>query len=302
MFCFTLFFGGGYQYLKSFGLVINLDKKGVRQLVRKIADVLISKGCAALIEEDMAENLGLPELGVPRNLFYEKAECMIVLGGDGTLLRTARKAVGTGTPFIGINLGHMGFLTEIDIPEALPALEKLLDGEYDIEERMMLEANVYRQGKLVQSMKGLNDAVIASGAFARLILLEVYVNSDYVNTYPTDGLIIATPTGSTAYSLSAGGPLVAPNVDLMLLTPICSHALLARPLVIAPESIFKIVILSNQEVMLTIDGQQGISLCQYDQIIVSRSPDKARLIRLRGRSFFEVLRNKFNQEGDRNGA
>jgi NAD+ kinase len=298
-----LFFRGGSQHLKSFGLVVNLDKKGVRKLVREVAYVLISKGCTALIEEDMAATLGMPELGVPRNLFYEQAECMIVFGGDGTLLGTARNVIRTGIPFIGINLGHMGFLTEIDIPEALLSLEKLLDGKYDIEERMMLQAHVYREGKLLQRLTGLNDAVITKGAFSRLIVLDVYVNGDYVNTYHTDGMIIASPTGSTAYSLSAGGPLVVPNVDLMLLTPICPHALWARPMVIAPKSIIKMVIRSNQgEVMLTMDGQQGISLCQYDQVIVSRSPEKARLIRLGGRSFFEVLRNKFNQEGDRNGA
>ncbi|TEB06670.1 putative inorganic polyphosphate/ATP-NAD kinase [Pelotomaculum schinkii] len=289
--------------MNSFGLVVNLNKKGVRKLVRQITGWLTGRGCTVLIEEDIAAQLELPGFGVPKNRLYELAECMIVFGGDGTLLGTARKVAGTGTPIIGLNMGHMGFLTEIDLPEALPALEKLLDGEYDIEERMMLQANVYRQDKLVEQLVGLNDAVIAKGAFARLIQLEAHVNNEYINTYPTDGLIIASPTGSTAYSLSAGGPLVTPNLELMLLTPICPHALWARPLIIAPESIVKIIILSSQEeVMLTMDGQHGFNLYQYDQVLVSRSPQKARLVRLRGRGFFEVLRKKFHQEGDRNGA
>ena len=289
--------------MNCFGLVVNLNKKGVRKLVRIIAEQLTSEGCTVLIEENNAALLGLPDYGVPNSRLYEQAECMIVFGGDGTLLGTARKVASTGTPIIGINLGHMGFLTEIDIPETLPALKKLLDGEYDIEERMMLQAHVYRQDKLVEQMVGLNDAVIAKGAIARLILLETHVNDEYVNTYPTDGLIIASPTGSTAYSLSAGGPLVTPDLDLMLLTPICPHALWARPLIISPQSVIKIIILSRQgEVMLTMDGQHSFSLCQYDQVIVSRSPQKARLIRLRGRSFFEVFRKKLKEEGDRNGA
>lgn len=289
--------------MKVFGLVVNLTKKRVLSLVRSVADVLISKGCTVIIENEMAATLEMPEFGVPTDLFYQMAECIIVFGGDGTLLGAARKAVGSKTPFLGINLGHLGFLTEIDIPEALPSLQKLLDGEYDIEERMMLQAQVHRQGRLLEPMIGLNDAVITKGAFARMIRLETYVNNNYVNTYPTDGMIIASPTGSTAYSLSAGGPLVDPNVDLMLMTPICSHALWARPMVIAPDSVIKMVVFSDQgEVMLTIDGQQGINLCQCDEVIVSRAPEKARLVRLSGRSFFEVLRNKFNVEGDHNSA
>ncbi|MDD4237826.1 MAG: NAD(+)/NADH kinase [Desulfotomaculaceae bacterium] len=289
--------------MNSFGLVVNLNKKGVRKLVRQVADCLIRRGCSVLIEEGIAAHLELPEFGVPKSRLYELAECVIVFGGDGTLLGTARKVAETGTPIIGINMGHLGFLTEIDIPEALPALEKLLDGEYYIEERMMLQAHVYRQDKLVEHMVGLNDAVITKGAFARLIYLEAHVNDEYINTYPTDGMIIASPTGSTAYSLSAGGPLATPDLELMLLTPICPHALWARPLLVAPESVIKIVSLSSQgEVMLTVDGQHGLSLCQYDQVLVSRSPQKARLVRLRGRRFFDVLRKKLNEEGDRNGA
>lgn len=287
--------------MNSFGLVVNLTKKGVRTLVGEIADWLTSKGCTVLIEEDIAAFLELPGLGVSKSRLFELAECIIVFGGDGTLLGTARKVAGTGTPIIGINMGHMGFLTEIDIPEALPCLEKLLNGEYDIEERMMLQAHVYRQDKLVEQLVGLNDAVITKGAFARLILMEAYVNGDYINTYPSDGLIVASPTGSTAYSLSAGGPLASPALDLMLLTPICPHSLWARPMVIAPDSIVKIIISSQGEVMLTMDGQHGFNLCQYDQVVVTRSPLKARLVRLRGRSFFEVLRKKLKEEGERNG-
>ncbi len=289
--------------MDTFGLVVNLNKKGVRELVEQIVQWLESKGRSVLIHENTARALGLARLGVSQNHLVERAQCMIVFGGDGTLLRTARKVARSGTPIIGVNLGHLGFLTEIDVPEALPALEKLLHDEYYIEERMMLEASVYREGRMVEHLAGLNDAVIAKGAFARLILLETYVNDDYVNTYPSDGLIVASPTGSTAYSLSAGGPLVTPELDLLLLTPICSHNLWSRPMIFAPDSIIKVVILSSQgEVMLTVDGQHGFSLNKNDQVVVKRASAKAKFIRLEGRNFFELLRKKLTEDGERNGA
>lgn len=291
--------------MNRFGLVVNLNKKGARLLVRQIVDRLTGRGCSVLIAEDSAADLELPEFGVPKSHLYELAECIIVFGGDGTLLGTARQvaAAGTGTPIIGINLGHMGFLTEIDVPEALPCLDLLLDGKYYIEERMMLQAQVYRQDKLVEQLVCLNDAVITNGAFARIIHLEAYVNDEYINTYSSDGLIVASPTGSTAYSLSAGGPLATPDLELMLITPICPHALWARSLLVGPDSIVKVKVLNSQgEVMLTMDGQHGFNLCQHDQVLVSRFPQKARLVRLRERGFFEVLRKKLNEKGDRNGA
>lgn len=286
--------------MNTFGLVLNLEKEGISELVGQIVHWLEDRGCEVLINEDNARPLGLDRLGVSQGQLVERAQCMMVLGGDGTLLRTARKVAGAGTPIIGVNLGHLGFLTEVDIPDVFPALGKLLKGQFHIEERMMLEALVYRRGKIVERSVGLNDAVITKGAFARLILLETFVNDEYINTYPADGLIVASPTGSTAYSLSAGGPLVTPELDLMLLTPICPHSLWARPVVIDPRGIIKVKILSSRgEVMLTMDGQHGFSLMQDDQVVVRRAPQKARFLRLKGRNFFEVFRKKLKEEGDR---
>ncbi|MGI6491754.1 MAG: NAD(+)/NADH kinase [Peptococcaceae bacterium] len=280
--------------MKSFGLVINLNKKGVRELVMQIADCFTAKGCSILIEEDKAELLDLPQFGVPKEHLYELADCIIAFGGDGTLLGTARKVAVTGKPILGINMGHLGFLTEIDLPEVLPYMEKLVDGEYEIDERMMLQAQVYRQDRVVEELVCLNDAVISKGAFSRIILLEIEVNDEYVNTFPADGMIVATPTGSTAYSLSAGGPLVTPDMDLMMMTPICPHALWARPLLIAPSSVVKIKLLPSQgEIMLTMDGQHGFSLRQDDYVLLRQAPYKAKLIRLKKRSFFDILRKKF---------
>lgn len=282
------------------GLMVNLKKKGVVCLVGEIVRWLENRGCKVLVEKAAAGAIGLARLGTAPKSLVEQAECVIVLGGDGTLLRTTRKFALAGTPIIGVNLGHLGFLTEIDLPEVLPALEKLLSGQYIIDERMMLEAQVYRDGQVVEQFVGLNDAVITKGAFARLITLETYVNEQYVNTYPADGLIIASPTGSTAYSLSAGGPLVTPDLDLMLITPICPHTLWARPLVVGPESVIKVVVLSSQgEVKLTMDGQHGFRLLQHDQVVLNRAPGKAKFIRLQGRGFFDVLRKKLKEESVR---
>ncbi|MDF9407467.1 MAG: putative inorganic polyphosphate/ATP-NAD kinase [Pelotomaculum sp. PtaB.Bin013] len=288
--------------MNTIGLVINLNKRGVVSLVENIVNWLEDRGCTVLIAQETAASIGFARLGVTEKHLIEQAECVIVLGGDGTLLRTTRELAESGKPITGINLGHLGFLTEIDIPEVIPALEKLLAGQYYIEERMMLEALVYRENKIVERALGLNDAVITNGAFARLIHLETYVNNEYVNTYPSDGLIIASPTGSTAYSLSAGGPLVTPDLNLMLITPICPHTLWARPLVVAPESTVKVVILSGrEEVMLTMDGQLGFKLLQSDQVMIRQASQKARFLRLKGRGFFELLGKKLREEGDRSG-
>jgi len=286
--------------LKTFGLVVNLNKKGVFELVGQIAHWLEEKGCSVLIADAIARLLDLARLGVSEEQLYDQAECVLVFGGDGTMLWTARRVVRTGTPIIGINLGHLGFLTEIDVPEVLPALEKLLEGQYHVEERMMLEAQVHRQGNVIVKLVGLNDAVITNSSIARLIQLDTFVNDEFVNRYFADGMIIASPTGSTAYSLSAGGPLVTPDHDLILLTPVCSHSLWARPIVITPESVIKVVLVSDRgEGMLTMDGQHGYILRQSDQVVVRRSEQKAKFLRLIGRNFFEVLRKKLKEEGER---
>ncbi|MCL6639413.1 MAG: NAD(+)/NADH kinase, partial [Firmicutes bacterium] len=213
--------------MQTLGLVVNMQKKGVRELAGQIVRLLEEKGLAALVDEETAAALDMSRIAAGQEELMRRAECMLVLGGDGTILRTARKVAAAGTPVLGVNFGQLGFLTEIDIPELVPALDQLLAGRYYIDERMMLESHVFRRDELVSHAIGLNDAVITKGAFARLILLETYVNDEHVSTYPADGLIVASPTGSTAYSLSAGGPLVAPDLNLMLITPICPHTLWA---------------------------------------------------------------------------
>jgi len=287
--------------MKTIGLDINVQKIADCGLVGDIVDWLEKKGCTVLLREETAVTVGLPRLGVSEQYFGDQSEVIIVLGGDGTLLSITRKLAAAAKPIVGINLGRLGFLTEIDIPEVIPALEKLLSGDYYIEERMLLEALVCRENEIVEQSFGLNEAVITNGVIARLFYLETYVDEEFVNIYPANGLIIASPTGSTAYSLSAGGPLVTPDMDLMLITPICPHSLWARPIVVSPDSTVRVKILSTgqEEVMLTLDGQHGIHLLGTDQVIVRRAAERARFLRFKERGFFDLLRKKLREERTR---
>ena len=281
--------------MKTIGLIVNMKKQNAVMLIEKIIDLIEKQNCSAVMPETIAAALGLPKYGWPPQ-DLAKTDCLVVLGGDGTLLVSARKAAPSGIPVLGVNMGNLGFLTEVDVPDLTEALEKLIRGEYVIEERMMLDAGVYRNGTLVWQSLALNDTVISKGAFARLIYLETLVDEEYVTTYPADGLIVATPTGSTAYSLSAGGPLVPPNLELMLVTPICPHLLWARPLVIGAESRVKVNILSElDEIMLTLDGQYGFKLQKKDSVVLSRSPHRAKFIRLKPSRFFYLLREKLSE-------
>jgi len=282
--------------LRAIGLVVNLNKDRISELVRELVAWLEEKNCRIVMEAKAAQTLGLFEPGYPIEQMIKEVDCLIVLGGDGTLLRTARQAAPAGVPLLGVNLGHLGFLTEIELPELLVSLDKLFQKKYYVEERMMLEVKVYRANQVVEQAIALNDAVISKGAFARLIFLQTKVNGEQVNTYPADGLIIATPTGSTAYSLSAGGSLVTPELELMLLTPICPHALWARPLVVSAISTIEVTLLASpEEVVLTIDGQRGFHLDCHDLIQVKKAAAYARFIRLKKHDFFYLLRQKLHE-------
>ncbi len=284
---------------RSVGIMANLGKKGVEELVRHIYGWFLNRGMSVLMQKELALMIGCGS-GVPTlEDMVGKIECLLVFGGDGTILSSARTVARSNVPVLGVNFGHLGFLTEIDVPDIECGLESIVRRDYLIEERMMIEAAVRRNGREIEKHTGLNDAVITKGAFARLIFLRTRVNGDQVGTYPADGIIVSTPTGSTAYSLSAGGPVVTPDLNLMLITPICPHTLWARPIVISPECVVEVELLSdNGEVMLTIDGQHGLGLIKDDIVMIARSPFKVRFIRLKKSNFFNVLNQKL-KEGDR---
>ncbi|MHB8171984.1 MAG: NAD(+)/NADH kinase [Thermincolia bacterium] len=284
--------------MKFIGLVVNLDKPKGLEIAQTMVKWLEERGMEVILAQKDPCDYTKGDVQCFDEEAMSRVDCVIVLGGDGTLLQTARFVAPNGVPIFGINFGQLGFLTEIEVPDIFPALEKLINGDYQLEERMMLEAAVLRNGQEVERSNALNDVVITKGAFARLIKLEAYVDGEHATTFPADGVVIATPTGSTAYSLSAGGPLVPPSLELMLLTPICPHALTSRPQVVCPGSEVKIVLVSNQgPVMLTMDGQHGYQLEHFDEVVIRRAPYRAKFVKLKGRSFFQVLREKFKEGG-----
>jgi NAD+ kinase len=228
-------------------------------------------------------------------LIPQEMDLLIVLGGDGTLLSAARLIEGHHVPILGVNLGGLGFLTEITIEDLYPTLENIFQKKYSVDERIMLKTSVTRQGKKIAQSHVLNDVIINKGTLAKMIKLEIYSDGQFLSALRGDGLIVATPTGSTAYSLSAGGPIIHPSIDAMILTPICPHTLTQRPIVIPSKMKVEIVLKSKEEgAMVTFDGQVGFSLRLEDQIHIETNDAKTELIRSPGLSYFEVLRNKLH--------
>lgn len=283
---------------KSVGLVVNYEKEKTRETACKIINWLNSKKLKVCIEGNRGKEIGKKELDCPIKKFLKEVDLIISLGGDGTLLRAARLAASEGIPVFGVNLGGLGFLTQISIDELGKSLEKLYQEKYFLDERMMLTCLVERKGKEIKKFTALNDVVIGKGAFARIIGLATYINNSYVITYSADGLVVSTSTGSTAYSLSAGGPIIKPSINSILLTPICPHTLSARPFIIGEEDQVKITLeVSEEEVMVTIDGQEGFSLKPNDEVKIKKSDCKTRLITFQEKSFYDILRDKLRWSG-----
>ena len=228
----------------------------------------------------------------------KKVNLIIAMGGDGTFLRAARIFSPYNIPLLGINLGGLGFLTEISISNFQQELEKILNGKYRIEKRLMLKTSIIREGKKIKSFLSLNDIVISERALSRLINLKTSISGEFVTTYSADGLIISTPTGSTAYSLSAGGPVVYPDLEVIILFPICAHTLAVRPLIVAQNDEIEVILEPPfEKVMLTIDGQIGFNLEEKDKIKVSKASYKAYLMKREEKLFFKVLRTKLKWSG-----
>lgn len=221
---------------------------------------------------------------------------ILALGGDGTFLAAARQAVGGEAPLLGVDLGRLGFLSEVDLAELPEALARFEAGDYKLESRAMLHVLARRGDHILGEATALNDAAISKGAFARLVELEAHVDGNYLSSYHADGLVVATPTGSTAYALSAGGPVLAPGLDAMVLAPICPHTLGARPLVVGSNSVLRLVVRGpeGEQLVLAADGQPLPALAMGDEVVLRLSPHRTRLVRLGGADFFERLRSKLH--------
>jgi NAD+ kinase len=225
--------------------------------------------------------------------FDPDVDLVVVLGGDGTMISTAR-LVGNREPLVlGINYGSLGYLTEFRIEEMTPALEMVLAGDYEVDHRVMLDARHVRDGEEIASGRVLNDVVINKAALARIIEIEVHFNNSFVNAFRSDGLIVATPTGSTAYNLSAGGPIVYPSMNAIVVTPICPFTLTNRPIVIPDRAEIELQLLhENEGVVLTLDGQTGYTMKANDRVLICKSSTTFNLVRPANRNYFDVLRNK----------
>jgi NAD+ kinase len=233
------------------------------------------------------------QAGEPLNEAALAADLLVVLGGDGTMISTARMAGGSDVLVLGINYGSLGYLTEFRIEEMFPALEAIIAGQYDLDPRVMLEVELIREDAAVSSGRVLNDVVINKAALARIIEIDVRLNGLFVNSFRSDGLIVATPTGSTAYNLSAGGPIVYPSMNAIVLTPICPFTLTNRPIVIPDAAEIELELKhENEGVVLSLDGQIGYSMIAGDIVRIRKSPSAFNLVQPSNRNYFDVLRDK----------
>jgi len=289
--------------MKRIGIIAKQNKPEAITIAGQLVEWLRPRAIEVYIEEEVERSLSSSLLGPRLNLMKREeipnqVEMIIVLGGDGTLLSVARLVGNYGVPILGVNLGGLGFLTEITLEELYGVLEKVIRGDFATDERVVLLASVVRRGERLAEFTVLNDAVINKGALARIIDLETSINGEYLTTFKSDGLILSTPTGSTAYNLSAGGPIVYPSLHCIIITPICPHTLTNRPIVVSDDVEIKTVLKSKrQEVLLTLDGQQGFMLEFEDAVEVRKSGTSIHLIKSPNRHYFEVLREKLKWGG-----
>lgn len=254
--------------------------------------VVIEQTSAEFIAADVAPTKAIDEIG-------QHIDLAVVIGGDGTLLHTARKLADSEVPLVGINLGRLGFLTDIPADHMLDEISKILGGEFETEERFMLNAEIMRAGKIVHSSCALNDVIIGKGELSRMIELEIFDDGEFVHSMRGDGIIVATPTGSTAYAMSAGGPILHPELAAITLVPICPHTLSNRPIVVGADSVIEVAVegVNEQRTYATFDGQENYALEQHDRVYIRRAEKPVHLLHPAGRSHYGVLRAKLHWGG-----
>ena len=279
--------------MKRASIIAKQGKPELGHVAREVTRWLRDHGYAVTVDWVTHEFCPDCELAERESVVDRRPDFVVVLGGDGTLLSTARNVAAAGIPILGVNLGGLGFLTEIKQEEITSALTEVDAGRCEVSLRSMLHCQVQRKGQCIASYDSLNDIVMNQRAVARITEFEVRVNGTFVATYKADGLIVSTPTGSTAYSLAAGGPILAPDVPGFVITPVASHALTNRPLVVQDTAVIELrVVVTREQAYLTIDGQQGIPLEESDVVLCKKSEFQVKLFKLPERTFFQVLRTK----------
>jgi len=277
--------------IRSVGVCLKPGQPQAAETIRELVKWLGDRGIAVRVDAECARHSGLPAEAVAT--LAAEVDLVIALGGDGTLLAVARATGTRRVPILGVNLGTLGFLTEVNVEEMLPALETLLAGKAEISARMRLEVEATRDGRELGRFLALNDAVITKTALSRMIDLDTFASGQRVTTYHADGLILSTPTGSTAYSLSAGGPLLLPGLAAIVMTPICPHSLTQRPIVLPVSAEIEVVVHTRGgEATITIDGQEGRELLDGDRVRVRRSPHPVDIVASPLRTRFQILQTK----------
>ncbi|MFU8794689.1 MAG: NAD(+)/NADH kinase [Dethiobacteria bacterium] len=280
--------------MKDIGVIPNWHKRNSNLVVEKIVGFFENRRIRLKVaDKHQADFYNEESLAVQLSSWEKSLKLIIVVGGDGTILRVARDLACWNVPILGINLGHKGFLAEIEVEQMERFLQYIATGQYSFQERMMIEAKLKRGEEELGFYLALNDIVVSRGPFSRIIKVEAYVNEDFMESYSGDGIIISTPTGSTGYSLSAGGPIANPTMELFVVTPICPHSLYNRSVIVNGKDKIKLRIDSRQvQVVLTVDGQVRFALEDEDQIVVSQSKQKVMLVCFDDYSFYRMLHQK----------
>lgn len=281
--------------MKQFYLIMNPEKEHVGEIAEGIFSYLEQRGCNCVIQGQNGDRKQKSYQYTDANQVPKETECIITLGGDGTLIQAARDLAGREIPIIGVNLGTLGYLTQISKKEDIPGmLDDLIADQYQIENRMMLTGSVYRDGTRIYEGLALNEIVVTRRELLKVLKFRIYVDGERLNEYAADGMIVATPTGSTAYNLSAGGPIVEPGAQMIVLTPICPHSLNVRSIVLPCEDLVEIEILGNEsrKQVAVYDGDTTAELDIGDRIRIEKSEIQTRLIKLKHISFLDNLREK----------
>ncbi|MGM0414452.1 MAG: NAD(+)/NADH kinase [Bacillota bacterium] len=279
--------------ISTIGIFINIKKDEAINMAGKLINFLKKKEIDYLVESRSADCLNEKDKKANFKELREKVDFVALFGGDGTLLRAAKHFAGSDIPLLGINIGSLGFMTVIEVEAVEKAIELILKDEYETENRMMLTAEVYRNNCEVYNGFGLNDVVINRGANFNLIGIELFINNQFVSSFKGDGLIVSTPTGSTAYSLSAGGPIIHPGLEVLVITPISPHNLYIRPLVIGgDDEVLADLEVPGSNMKISIDGRCGFDLRNGDQIKIRKSPQDVTLVKFPDRNFYRILREK----------
>lgn len=279
--------------IKRIGITSKPKKIEIREIVPQLLQWLRERDIEVYIDKETGATLGSQEKCLTRNEMPSRVDLVVVLGGDGTLLATARALNRKPVPILAVNLGGLGFLTVIAQDELYPTLEGVLSGNFQSERRVQIEAEIVRADEIIASFLALNDVVLNKGAIARVLDFDVWVDGQFISTYKSDGLIVSTPTGSTAYSLAAGGPVTAPGVQAFIVTPICAHTLTNRPIVLPDSVTLEVAVKSQREsVYVTVDGQVGIAVRSEDTVRMKRATSCVELIQSPRKNYFEILRQK----------